>query len=133
MTFIIKHTKHRLCYRLENYHTAEDDTYIEEFGRRNDAIKELPDGASAYQDGILAYRLLRQASLSEADHKLIRATVQKLTYNYMIDALKKRLGEGAVNSFSLHEGRTISPDSSRSSGNTSGTSNTSGLVVVVCR
>ena len=85
---------------LENYQRdAENETiadYVEEFGRRNDRIKELIGNRDAYDDGVLAYRLLKQASLSESDRKLVRATVTNLTFAEMVNGLKRCLGDGAV-------------------------------------
>ena len=85
---------------LENYRRdVENETiaeYIEEFGRRNDRVKELIGNKDAYDDGVLAYRLLKQSSLSESDRKLVRATVTKLTFEEMVNGLKRCLGDGAV-------------------------------------
>ena len=81
--------------RLEKYkRDSEKESivqYIEEFTRRNEQIKELIAENETYADGILAYRLLNQASLSEQDTKLVRATVVKLTYEEMVTALKRCL------------------------------------------
>lgn len=70
--------------------------YIEEFIRLNDRVKELVTGDHTYEDGILAYRLLSQASLSEQDTKLVRATVKTLSFVEMVTALKKCLGDGVL-------------------------------------
>ena len=52
----------------------------------------------------LAHRLLKQASLSADDQKIIGATVSKLTYKSMVEALKKTLGDCVVNGSSVSEG-----------------------------
>ena len=85
--------------KLENYRRDKQTSivqYIEEFGRLNDRVKELIGNRDAYDDGILAYRLLKQASLSEQDQKLVRATVATLTYQEMVTALKRCLGDGVI-------------------------------------
>ena len=99
-----KDVTQELFLSIENLETYRRDAskgetiadYIEEFGRRNDRVKELIGNKDAYDDGVLAYRLLKQASLSESDRKLVRATVPKLTYDEMVDALIRCLGDGAV-------------------------------------
>lgn len=60
--------------------------YINSFERLYQKAKhfklELPDG-------VLAYRLLRSANLSDAHEQLVRATLASLTYVNMKDQLKK--------------------------------------------
>lgn len=70
--------------------------YIEEFTRLTGRVKELLDNKDPYEDGVLAYRILKQASLSEPDQKLVRATVTKLTFDEMVVGLKRCLGDGVV-------------------------------------
>ena len=85
---------------LENYRREKDESiiqYIEEFNRRFNRINELfTDRSTAYNDGVLAYRLLKQASLSENDQKLVRATISKLSFEEMEKALKRCLGDGVI-------------------------------------
>ena len=102
--------------RLEKYYRGQNESiqdYIEEFGRRIDQVNELITGdQEAYQDAILAYRLLKQASLSAEDQKIVRATVFKLTYNSMVEALKKTIGDCVVNSSSVSEGSSYNNNNS---------------------
>ena len=84
---------------LENYKRTDESIsdYIEEFSRRKDLVEECEClGADAYKDGILAYRLLKQASLSKSETQLIRATITKLTFENMIVAMKKTLGDVVI-------------------------------------
>ena len=59
---------------LENYTRTNESIseYIEEFSRRKDLVEECDGiGAGAYKDGILAYRLLKQANLAHSETQLI--------------------------------------------------------------
>lgn len=49
-------------------------------------------------DGVLAYRLLRSANLSDTHAQLARATLPSLTYNNMQQQLKKIFSDGTVQS-----------------------------------
>ena len=80
-------------FRRDNMTITE---YIEEFTRLTGRVKELLDNKDPYDDGVLAYRILKQASLSEQDQKLVRATVTKLTLDEMVVGLKRCLGDGVV-------------------------------------
>ena len=63
---------------LETYRRSKDESitdYIEEFSRRNDLVKEQIDNEDALHNGVLAYRLLKQASLTENEQRLVRATI----------------------------------------------------------
>ena len=94
---------------LENYTRATESIseYIEEFCRRRDLVEECDGiGAGAYKDSILAYRLLKQARLTQSECQLIRATITKLTLADMIIAMKKTLGDVVV-----MEGAAASNDS----------------------
>ena len=44
-------------------------------------------------DGVLAYRVLKSANLSEENEKLARATITTLTYKSMTEQLKKIFGD----------------------------------------
>ena len=72
--------------------------YINTFERLYQKAKnfklELPDG-------VLAYRLLRSANLSDTHVQLARATLPSLTYNNMQQQLKKIFSDGSVQSSSL--------------------------------
>ena len=45
------------------------------------------------RDGVLAYRVLKSANLSEENEKLARATITTLTYKSMTEQLKKIFGD----------------------------------------
>ena len=66
--------------------------FINEFERMYHKLKqhklELPDG-------VLAYRLLKSAHLSEQHEQLARATLTELTYDNMKGQLKKVFGDPA--------------------------------------
>ena len=84
---------------LENYTRTNESIseYIEEFCRRRDLVEECEGiGAAAYKDSILAYRLLKQAHLAPNETQLIRATIVKLTFENMISAMKKTLGDVVI-------------------------------------
>ena len=84
---------------LENYKRTNESIseYIEEFSRRKDLVEECEGiGAGAYKDSILAYRLLKQAQLTQSESQLIRATIGKLSFENMIIAMKKTLGDVVV-------------------------------------
>ena len=71
--------------------------YIAEFGRKVDAISELlTEGEKPYHDGILAYRLLKQSSLSKEQQILVRATMPKLTFKDMENCLKRAFGDAVI-------------------------------------
>ena len=83
---------------LESFVRGKDECmseYIREFGRRVDIIKELL-GKDPYDEGIIAYRLLKQANLTTREQQLIRATVIKLDYEHMEEALKRAFGDVVV-------------------------------------
>ena len=64
--------------------------YINEFERLHHKIKEYD---MALPDGILTYKLLKQAGLSETHEQLIRATITDLSYENMKLQLKKRFSD----------------------------------------
>ena len=81
---------------FENYRRTDESIseYIEEFCRRKDLVDECDVfGSGSYKDGILAYRLLKQASLTPTENQLIRATIPKLTFENMVNTMKKTLGD----------------------------------------
>jgi len=76
---------------------ADIDKYILEFQRRYKCLKQLRENKDLYEDTILAYRLLHQASLNEEQQRLIKATcVNGLTYDNMQDQLRRTFGDGLV-------------------------------------
>ena len=89
---------------FQKYRRARDEPiadYIEEFQRRYDIVKEAHPGNeehSAIPEGLLAYTVLKHASLGENDERLVRATCAQLTYKEMCKALKRCLGDTVVNS-----------------------------------
>ena len=75
------------------------DEYIREFQQRYKALMQARGKKDAlYEDGILAYLLLHQANLDSEQQRLIRATIDNLTYANMEKALKRTYGEGLVKS-----------------------------------
>ena len=84
--------------QLENFIRDESQSmveYISEFSRRNDHIAELL-GKDAYHDGVLAYRLLRQSSLTPEDQKLVKATLKEISFASMCTSLKKTFGDAVI-------------------------------------
>ena len=84
------------------------DEYITEFTRLNGLVTECRGNKAGYEDGILAYRLLQQASLSKEEERLVRATTSELTLVKMTETLKRTFGDG-------HSSAAISSSSSASS------------------
>ena len=85
---------------LEGYSRSPDTSiseYITEFGRRNDIVQDLRK-QPAYEDGILAYRLLKQANLKPSEEQVIRATLGDLTFANMVTALKRTFGDRTISS-----------------------------------
>ncbi|XP_063683937.1 uncharacterized protein LOC134818355 [Bolinopsis microptera] len=71
------------------------DNYILEFQRRYQILKQLRENKELYDDMILAYRLLNQASLNDEQARLVRATcTSTLSYNLMQEQLKRTFGDG---------------------------------------
>ena len=71
------------------------DNYILKFQRRYKLLKQLRENTDLYDDMILAYRLLNQASLNEEQARLVRATcTATLSYDLMQEQLKRTFGDG---------------------------------------
>jgi hypothetical protein len=83
---------------LENYKRTNESIseYIEEFSRRKDLVEECEGMGAAYSDSVLAYRLLKQAQLTPSESQLIRATIARLTFEHMVNAMKKTLGDVVI-------------------------------------
>ena len=64
--------------------------YINEFEKLHHKIKEYDMGLPS---GVLAYKFLKQARLSESHEQLARATVSELTFDNMELQLKKIFGD----------------------------------------
>ena len=79
--------------------------YVAEFER-------LYNKAKVYEmvlpEGILAYKFLNNANLSDTHDKLIRATMTDLTYNSMKNQVKKIFGDLSLN-ISMNKSSTSSP------------------------
>ena len=79
--------------------------YVAEFER-------LYNKAKVYEmvlpEGILAYKFLNNANLSDTHDKLIRATMTDLTYNSMKNQVKKIFGDLSLNT-SMNKSSTSSP------------------------
>ena len=76
--------------------------FVKEFGRRVDAVTELISDEAAetqpYHDGVLAYKVLKQANLSDDQQILAVATVKdNLTYESMVCSLKRAFGDSVIN------------------------------------
>ena len=87
---------------LEEFHRPAEMSvvdYINEFDRRYSKIKsmkmELPDG-------VLAYRLLKSANLSEERQMLCRATIGQLTFENMKKQIKAIFNQVGSSSDSKH-------------------------------
>ncbi len=109
--------------KLESYTRSADTTmvdYCTEFGRRVDAISELISTSTEkkvpYDEGVQAYRLLKQASLTPDQQILAIATVKEnFTYADMEGSLKRAFGDAVVNgnsSVSFSGGISSSSESS---------------------
>lgn len=73
--------------------------YISEFSARNAQVTEQLGDGPGYHDGTLAYRLIKQANLSEDQKVLIKAAMGKLTkptYETAEEALKRCFGDRAI-------------------------------------
>ena len=68
------------------------EDYLFEFDRRYERVKKH---GMTLPEGVLAYRLLKSASLSESEEKLARATVESLTFKDMKATLKKITGQSS--------------------------------------
>ena len=81
---------------LEEFKRAKDmsiSNYIMEFIRLKDIVFAETDEKEATQDSILAFRLLKQANLTPTEQQLVRATITALTFENMVNTLKKIYGE----------------------------------------
>ena len=94
--------------RLESFIRPEDMSmvdYCTEFGRRVDAISELISTSTEkklpYDEGVQAYRLLKQARLTKDQQILAIATVKSnFTYEDMEGSLKRAFGDAVVIGYS---------------------------------
>ena len=81
---------------LEEFKRDKDmsiSTYIMEFIRLKDIVFSETEEREATQDSILAFRLLKQANLTQTEQQLVRATITALTFENMVETLKKIYGE----------------------------------------
>ena len=79
--------KYKALEDLENYKRSANTnikTYLLEFETRLDETKRL---GINWPDDIIAFRLLKNANLSESDHRLAKATVEELQYEKMKEKL----------------------------------------------
>ncbi|XP_063690486.1 uncharacterized protein LOC134823063 [Bolinopsis microptera] len=71
------------------------DNYILDFQRRYKILKQLRKNEDRYDDMVLAYRLLNQATLNDEQARLVRATcTATLSYDLMQEQLKRTFGDG---------------------------------------
>lgn len=98
--------------RLEKFNRPEQmsmSEYIAEFTLRHNHLKEmLADGQVVYHDGILAYRLMRQANLTEDQRTLIKAGMGQnaLSFTNVSEALLRCFGDKTI--FQEHVGASSS-------------------------
>ena len=86
--------------RFEKYSRSPGmslDDYLFEFDRLYEKVKKH---GMLLPEGVLAYRLLKSASLTDAEEKLARATVEALTFKDMRSILKKITGQTAKSNVS---------------------------------
>ena len=76
--------------------------YLREFNQRYKLLQESREKSDTplFEDGILAYFLLHQAGLNQEQMRLIKATVETLSYANMEKALKRTYGENPLSSSS---------------------------------
>ena len=94
--------------------------FVKEFGRRVDAVTELISDETTekkpYDDGVLAYKVLKQANLSEDQQILAVATVKdNLTYESMVCSLKRAFGDSVINGVCSSVGFANKPGESSAS------------------
>ena len=99
---------------FEQYNRSKEDSiddYIRGFEQRYKRLKSLREDKDAYEDGIKAFKLLHQASLTSEQKRLIRATTETLTYDGMVKALKRTFGDGSgiISSSSNDQGKSKNP------------------------
>lgn len=79
---------------------ASMEEYVREFNQRYKNLVSRRGNQNVFEDGILAYFLLHHANLSETQKTLIRATTTELTYEKMVEQLKRAYGEESFRSSS---------------------------------
>ena len=85
--------KYNAIEKFESYRRPADVNirkYLLEFQRRMDKTTEL---GTEWGDDILAYRLLKNANLSEQNEQLAKATIETLTYEKVKEKLKSIFGD----------------------------------------
>lgn len=70
------------------------DEYIAEFTRLYKCVVECRSGKESYEDGILAYKMLMQADLSNDDQRIVKAIAKPLSVAIMTETLKRTFGDG---------------------------------------
>ena len=70
------------------------DDYIAEFTRLYQCVVECRDKKDVYEDGVLAYKMLMQAELSNDDQRIVKAITKPLTVTVMTETLKRVFGDG---------------------------------------
>ena len=79
--------------KFESYTRSSDlpiESYIADFDHLYNNVKKF---GMTLPEGVLAFRLLKSANLTQDEEKLARATVARLTYNEMSISLKKIAGQ----------------------------------------
>ena len=90
--------KYKALEDLENYKRSSNmnmKNYILEFETRLDETKRL---GINWPDDIIAFRLLKNANLSETDHRLAKATVEELQYEKMKEKLISLFSDSELSS-----------------------------------
>ena len=82
-------TTYELYEEFESYQRPQNmsiNEYIQEFEKKR---KKNSDKGLEIPDVVLAYRLLKSANITDNQHRMVRATIAKITYNDMKTQLKK--------------------------------------------
>ena len=80
-------------YRPE---TMNINSYISEFEHRHRALLQLRPTKKLFDDDILAAMLLDQGNFTKEDQKLLRSTVNDLTYDKMVAQLKRTFSSNST-------------------------------------
>ena len=99
--FYVKDTHQQLFIsldRLENFKrspTMAIEDYLREYDRLNEDVAEILT-KNPYEDGVLAYKLMKQCNLSVEQQQLVRATIPKLGYEEMKTSIRKIFGDKVI-------------------------------------
>lgn len=85
--------------------------YISEFRRLAGNIKDCLETDKAYDDQVLAHKLLKNANLSESNKHLMRATIEDFTLDVMAKKLKGTFAHESIDSAISGQGSSSSSPS----------------------